>query len=118
VVPNAGWIAILVAFAEFAIGAALVIGFLTPLACVGSLILLFAYVMSGAASVWAFYALFAIVILVMWCTSSWIGVDGLFSGHRQRRRNVKPDNEVVPAAVSIPSFRSRTESMDGNSSLY
>jgi hypothetical protein len=41
----------------------------------------------------------------MWRTSSWIGVDGLISGHRQRRRDVKPDkevastNEVDPAAV-------------------
>ena len=85
VVPNAGWIGILVAFAEFAIGAALALGFLTPLACIGSLLLLFTYVMSGTASVCAFYALFAIVILAMWRTSSWIGVDGLISGRRQRR---------------------------------
>jgi thiosulfate dehydrogenase (quinone) large subunit len=86
VVPNAGWIGILVAFAEFAIGAALCLGFLTPLACIGSLLLLFTYVMSGTASVCAFYALFAIVILAMWRTSSWIGVDGLISGRRQRRQ--------------------------------
>jgi thiosulfate dehydrogenase (quinone) large subunit len=84
VVPNAGWIAILVAFAEFAIGVALVAGFLTPIACLGSLLLLFTYVMSGTASVCAFYALFAIVILWMWRTSSWIGVDGFISGYRQR----------------------------------
>src|ERR1039458_2316978 len=32
VVPNAGWIAISVAVAEFAIGCCLVLGFLTPLA--------------------------------------------------------------------------------------
>src|ERR1700691_6619188 len=60
VVPNAGWIAILVALAEFAIGVALAIGLFTPLACLGSLLLLFTYVMSGTASVCAFYALFAI----------------------------------------------------------
>jgi thiosulfate dehydrogenase [quinone] large subunit len=84
VVPNAGWIAILVALAEFAIGVALAVGFLTPLACLGSLLLLFTYVMSGTASVCAFYALFAIVILATWRTSSWIGVDGLISGYRQR----------------------------------
>jgi thiosulfate dehydrogenase [quinone] large subunit len=85
VVPNAGWIGILVALAEFAIGAALALGFLTPLACIGSLLLLFTYVMSGTASVCAFYALFAIVILAMWRTSSWIGIDGLISGRRQNR---------------------------------
>jgi thiosulfate dehydrogenase (quinone) large subunit len=85
VVPNAGWIGVLVAVAEFAIGAALVLGFLTPLAALGSLALLFTYVMSGTASVCAFYALFAVVILATWRTSSWIGVDGLISGFRQRR---------------------------------
>jgi thiosulfate dehydrogenase [quinone] large subunit len=85
VVPNAGWIGVLVAFAELAIGVALAAGFLTPLACLGSLALLFTYVMSGTASVCAFYALFAVVILATWRTSSWIGVDGLISGYRQRR---------------------------------
>jgi thiosulfate dehydrogenase (quinone) large subunit len=85
VVPNAGWIGIVVALAEFAIGCSLALGFLTPLAALGSLALLFTYVMSGTASVCAFYALFAIVILATWRTSSWIGVDGLISGYRQRR---------------------------------
>jgi thiosulfate dehydrogenase [quinone] large subunit len=123
VVPNAGWIAIVVAIAEFAIGAALAIGFLTPLACLGSLLLLFTYVMSGTASVCAFYALFAIVILATWRTSSWIGVDGLFSGRRQRHRaanagghgtsevatddaappEVGRDNEAVPVQGGEPS---------------
>jgi hypothetical protein len=40
--------------------------------------------MSGTASVCAFYAFFAIVILATWRTSRWIGVDGLISGYRQR----------------------------------
>jgi thiosulfate dehydrogenase [quinone] large subunit len=84
VVPNAGWIGVLVAVAEFAIGIALVAGLFTRVAALGSLALLFTYVMSGTASVCAFYALFAIVILVMWRTSSWIGVDGIIAGYRQR----------------------------------
>jgi len=82
VVPNAGAIGVLVAVCEFAIGVALCAGLFTRLAALGSLALLFTYVMSGTASVCAFYALFAIVILVMWRTSSWIGLDGLFSFHR------------------------------------
>jgi len=87
VVPNAAWIGVLVAFAEFAIGVCLALGFLTPLACLGSLVLLFTYVMSGTASVCAFYALFAIVVLATWKTSSWIGVDGLVAGYRQRQHD-------------------------------
>ncbi len=110
VVPNAGWIGVLVAVAEFAIGVALVLGLLTPLACLGSLLLLFTYVMSGTASVCAFYALFAVVILAMWRTSSWIGVDGLISGYRQRHvepklvRRDEIDAVVVPRvdAVVVP----------------
>jgi thiosulfate dehydrogenase [quinone] large subunit len=88
VVPNAGWIGVLIAVAEFAIGIALVAGLFTRLAALGSLALLFTYVMSGTASVCAFYALFAIVILVMWRTSSWIGIDGLIAGYRQRHPNL------------------------------
>ena len=88
VVPNAGALGILIAVCEFAIGVALCAGLFTRLAALGSLALLFTYVMSGTASVCAFYALFAIVILVMWRTSSWIGLDGLFSGYRQRHPNL------------------------------
>lgn len=84
VVPNASWIAVLVAFGEFAIGCGLVLGFFTRTAAIASLLLLFTYVMTGTASVCAFYALFAIVILATWRTSSWIGVDGLVAGYRQR----------------------------------
>ena len=87
VVPNAGWIGVLIAVSEFAIGVALVAGLFTRLAALGSLALLFTYVMSGTASVCAFYALIAIVILTMWRTSSWIGVDGLVAGYRQRHHH-------------------------------
>jgi len=83
VVPNAGWIAILVAVAEFSIGVTLCLGLFTRIAALGSLGLLFTYVMSGTASVCAFYALFAIVILTFWRTSSWLGVDGLVASYRQ-----------------------------------
>jgi thiosulfate dehydrogenase (quinone) large subunit len=83
VVPNSGWIGILVAVAELVIGIALVSGLFTRVAALGSLVLLFTYVMSGTASVCAFYALFAIVILTFWRTSSWLGIDGLVASYRQ-----------------------------------
>ncbi|MGC2485037.1 MAG: DoxX family protein [Acidimicrobiales bacterium] len=84
VVPNSGWIGVLVALSEFSIGVALALGLFTRFAALGSLALLFTYVMSGTASVCAFYALFAIVILATWRTSSWIGIDGVIYGYRQR----------------------------------
>jgi len=88
VVPNAGAIGALVAVGEFAIGVALVAGLFTRIAALSSLALLFTYVMSGTASVCAFYAAIAIVIMVMWRTSSWIGVDGLIAAYRQRHPNL------------------------------
>jgi thiosulfate dehydrogenase (quinone) large subunit len=99
VVPNAGWIGILVALTEFSVGVCLALGLFTPFAAVASLGLLFTYVMSGTASVCAFYALFAIVIIAMWRTSSWIGVDGLIAGYRQRRRNATPKSSSVTLGV-------------------
>lgn len=104
VVPNAGWIGVLVAVAEFAIGVSLAIGFLTPIACLGSLLLLFSYVMSGTASVCAFYALFAIVILSTWRTSSWIGVDGFISGYRQRHVEPKMVRLEETPDVVVPDY--------------
>jgi thiosulfate dehydrogenase [quinone] large subunit len=86
VVPNSGWIGILVSVAEFLIGLGLVAGCFTRLAALASLALLFTYVMSGTASVCAFYALFAVVILTMWRTASWIGVDGLVASYREHHQ--------------------------------
>jgi hypothetical protein len=58
--------------------------------------------MSGTASVCAFYALFAIVILAMWRTSSWIGVDGFISGYRQRHASLRRAREdEAPTEVPV-----------------
>lgn len=98
VVPNAAWIAVLVAFGELAIGLGLAVGLLTRTAAVASLLLLFTYVMSGTASVCAFYALCAIIVLATWRTSSWIGLDGFIAGWRQRRQEPKVEE---PASVTV-----------------
>jgi thiosulfate dehydrogenase [quinone] large subunit len=101
VVPNSGSIGILVAVAEFSIGVALVLGFFTRTAALASLALLFTYVMSGTASVCAFYALFAIVIMATWRTSSWIGVDGLIASYRQRHNARQPAEENATGIVGL-----------------
>jgi thiosulfate dehydrogenase [quinone] large subunit len=103
VVPNASWIAVLVAFGELAIGLGLAFGFLTRTAAVASLLLLFTYVMSGTASVFAFYALCALVVLATWRTSSWIGVDGLIAGYRERRHDPTPVM-APPVLESVPEL--------------
>ena len=113
VVPNASWIAVVVAISEFVIGICLALGFLTPLAALASLALLFTYVMSGTASVCAFYALFAIVILATWRTSSWIGVDGLISGYRQRRSSAREASLVE----EHPEVAAALKTLDATTSL-
>jgi thiosulfate dehydrogenase [quinone] large subunit len=86
VVPNAGWIGILVSVVEFLAGIGLVLGLLTPVAAGGALILNLTYMLSGTAGVNPFYALFAVVILATWRTSGLIGVDGLLGGYLQRHK--------------------------------
>jgi thiosulfate dehydrogenase [quinone] large subunit len=114
VVPNAGWIGILVAVSEFTIGVCLALGLFTRIAALGSLALLFTYVMSGTASVCAFYAFFAIVILATWRTSRWIGLDGVISGYRQRRAatTVETDSVVSGASVEATPVTSQSVTTD------
>jgi thiosulfate dehydrogenase [quinone] large subunit len=103
VVPNASWIAVMVAFGELAIGLGLAFGFLTRTAALASLALLFTYVMSGTASVCAFYALCALIVLATWRTSTWIGIDGLINGYRQRRRHAVTV-DAAPVIVEVPEL--------------
>lgn len=105
VAPNASWIAVLVAVAELAIGIALAFGILTPVAALGSLALLFTYSMSGTASVTAFYALFAVVILATWRTSGWIGIDGVIHGYLQHRKDHRAAAPVRSAVAVEPQPR-------------
>ena len=91
------------------------LGLFTRLAALGSLALLFTYVMSGTASVCAFYAFFAIVILATWRTSSWIGVDGVISGYRQRHQGQKI--AAVATSDAVPYVADAVNSSIGVSSL-
>jgi thiosulfate dehydrogenase [quinone] large subunit len=103
VVPNASWIAVIVAFGELAIGLGLVVGFLTRTAAIASLVLLLTYIMSGTAGVTGFYAFCALIVLATWRTSTWIGIDGVIAGFKQRRRDVAPA-EVVPEVTAAPEL--------------
>jgi uncharacterized membrane protein YphA (DoxX/SURF4 family) len=86
VVPNSGWIGILVAVAEFTIGVALVLGLFTPGAALAGLALNMTYMFSGTAGVNPAYAAFSVLLIATWRTSGWIGIDGVVMGIVQRRR--------------------------------
>jgi hypothetical protein len=52
--------------------------------------------------------LFAIVILATWRTSSWIGVDGVISGYRQRRQaRADADSVAIDAGPGASRLDSR-----------
>ena len=105
VVPNSGWIGVVVAVAEFVIGVCLVLGLLTRLAALSSLALLFTYVMSGTASVCALYALFAVVLLATWRSSSWLGIDGLIAARRHHPDETpRPEHQPVQRDVNEPAL--------------
>ena len=89
VVPNAGWIGIFVSLAEFAAGAALALGVLTPAAALGALVLNLTYMLSGTAGVNPVYAIVAVILLATWRTSGFIGVDGLIQGFWQNRKEAR-----------------------------
>ena len=59
--------------------------------------------MSGTASVCAFYALFAVVILATWRTSSWLGADGFIGGYVQRRRARRLLASTAPVLSAVPA---------------
>jgi thiosulfate dehydrogenase [quinone] large subunit len=86
VVPNSGWIGILISVSEFVIGVALVLGVFTPGFAFAGLVLNVTYMLSGTAGVNPAYAAASVLLILMWRTSGWIGVDGIAMGIWQRRR--------------------------------
>jgi thiosulfate dehydrogenase [quinone] large subunit len=104
VVPNAGWIGILIAVAEFVVGIALVVGIFTPLFAFGGLLMNMTYMLSGTAGVNPVFMIFAIVMIVAWRNSGWLGADGLLMGYLQRRHGETPAVEGRRAHHLIPHF--------------
>jgi thiosulfate dehydrogenase (quinone) large subunit len=87
VLPNSGWIGVAISVSEFVIGIALVLGVFTPGFAFLALGLNVVYMFSGTAGVNPVYAIFAVVLILAWRTSGWIGADGLAMGYLQRRHN-------------------------------
>jgi len=114
VVPNAGWIGIFVAVAEFLAGVALALGLLTPAAAFGALLLNLIYMLSGVAGVNPFYALLTVIVLATWRTSGWIGADGLIMGYLQRGKDHRPlsRQEDVAGIVKHPRAPRRSAPRD------
>lgn len=104
VVPNSGWIGILIAVAEFVVGIALVLGIFTPFFAFSGLLMNMTYMLSGTAGVNPVFMIFAIVMIVAWRNSGWLGADGLLMGYLQRRHGETPAVEGRRTHHLIPHF--------------
>jgi thiosulfate dehydrogenase (quinone) large subunit len=84
VIPNASWIAKLVALSELLIGVALILGLLTGLAAAGALLLNLTYMFTGSAGVNAMFAILAVLLILAWRNAGWFGLDRFTLRHEGR----------------------------------
>jgi thiosulfate dehydrogenase [quinone] large subunit len=75
VLPNASWIAKVIAVSEVAIGIALILGLLTGLASIGALLLNLIYMFTGSAGVNPAYAVLAVFLILAWRNAGSLGLD-------------------------------------------
>jgi thiosulfate dehydrogenase [quinone] large subunit len=75
VIPNASWIAKVIAISELAIGIALILGLLTGLAALGALLLNLIYMFTGSAGVNPAYATMAVFLMLAWRNAGLFGLD-------------------------------------------
>ena len=77
VIPNASWIAKLVAGGELLIGIGLILGLLTGAAAFAGLLLNLTYMFSGSAGVNPMYAILGVLLVLAWRNAGWVGLDRL-----------------------------------------
>ncbi|HUZ09345.1 MAG TPA: DoxX family membrane protein [Acidimicrobiales bacterium] len=77
VVPNASWIAKLIAVSEFALGLLLIVGLFTGAAAAAGLMLNLIYMFSGTAGVNPAYAIVSVFLVLAWRNAGYLGLDSL-----------------------------------------
>ena len=75
VIPNASWIAKLVALGELAIGIGLVLGLFTGLAALSGLTLNMMYMFTGSAGVNPAYMILEVPLILAWRNAGYLGLD-------------------------------------------
>ncbi|HEY6472701.1 MAG TPA: DoxX family membrane protein [Acidimicrobiales bacterium] len=103
VVPNASWIAKLVAVGEFLVGIMLLLGLLTGLAAIGGVLFNLVYMLSGTAGVNPVYAFVGVFLILAWRNAGYLGLDyfvlpwlrNLF--HRKQPADKMPAQQPAPA---------------------
>ncbi len=75
VIPNASWIAKLIALGEVAIGIGLILGLFTGLAALAGLTLNMVYMFTGSAGVNPAYMILEVPLILAWRNAGFIGLD-------------------------------------------
>jgi thiosulfate dehydrogenase (quinone) large subunit len=75
VIPNASWIAKLIALGELAVGVALILGLFTGLAAFGGLTLNMIYMFTGSAGVNPAYMILEVPLILAWRNAGYLGLD-------------------------------------------
>jgi thiosulfate dehydrogenase (quinone) large subunit len=110
VIPNASWIAKVVAVSEFAIGILLILGLLTGAAAAAGLILNVIYMFSGSSGVNPAYAIVAVLLILAWRNAGYIGLDRFAFPMMHSRRSPTPRMiQPVDPAPAIPAPRADIE---------
>jgi thiosulfate dehydrogenase [quinone] large subunit len=110
VIPNASWIAKVVAVSEFAIGILLILGLLTGAAAAAGLVLNIVYMFSGSSGVNPAYAIVAVFLILAWRNAGYIGLDRFALPMLHRRLHPAPRMiaPVDPAPRPVPAPRADT----------
>ena len=75
VIPNASWIAKLIALGELAVGIGLILGLFTGLAALGGLTLNMMYMFTGSAGVNPAYMILEVPLILAWRNAGYLGLD-------------------------------------------
>ncbi len=75
VIPNASWIAKLIALGELAVGIGLILGLFTGLAALGGLTLNMMYMFTGSAGVNPAYMVLEVPLILAWRNAGYLGLD-------------------------------------------
>jgi len=104
VIPNASWIAKLIALGEFAIGIALILGLLTGLAALAALLLNLIYMFTGSAGVNPAYAILSMGLILGWRNAGLLGLDRFaLSGVWRRNQFNRVSHRTSHPRASTPT---------------
>ncbi|HXL92151.1 MAG TPA: DoxX family membrane protein [Streptosporangiaceae bacterium] len=108
VIPNASWIAKVVAVSELAIGILLILGLLTGAAAVAGLVLNVIYMFSGSSGVNPAYAIVAVFLILAWRNAGYIGLDR-FAFPMMRGRPRPAPRMIQPVEPAPPALTPRAD---------